>query len=134
MIGHRHRSGVRSDNRPTGRRVNLDENGIDTVDIGEGRNAHSVMINARIINCGNGINKLIIKPDEDITKGQLEIVTRGENGRSMQLIVKEANSPNATTENGRIVLRNMQAGCKYSIEFKLFETHNFAMGVKAYGD
>ena len=133
-IGHRHRTGKKKGVRPTGRRVSPDPEGIDTANAGIGGEGCEVMVFARIITCGDGINKLILVPEEDISLGQIEIVTRGENGRSMRLKVLEASGGGAEAENGRIVLHNAKANIKQTIEFRLLEKDNFAMGVKAYGN
>ena len=133
-IGYRHRSGTRPGGKPTGRKVTLDPTGIDSVNVGEGGKPHEVPVSARIISQGNGLNKLIYIADENITLGRIEIVTSGENGRTMQLKVQEANGDNVNAEDGHIVIRNVIANVKNVAVFSLSDKHNFAMGVKAYGN
>ena len=132
--GHRHRTGKKPGGRPIGRKATLDPEGLDTVNIGEGGRPHEVLVSARIISQGNGINRLIYIAEEDISLGRIEIVTRGENGRSMKLTVQEAFGENVTSEHGHIVIRNVPANVKQSLGFVLADKHNYAMGVSAYGN
>lgn len=132
--GHRPRSGKRPGGQPTGRKVTPDSGGEDIVNVGEGGHPHEVPITARIISLVNGNNKLIFTADEEILLGRIEIVTKGENGRSMQLRVQEVLGDRFSSENGHIVIRNVPAHIKQTLEFNLYDKHNYAMGVKAYGD
>ncbi len=132
--GYRHRTGKKPGGKPTGRKVTKDPTGQDTVNVGEGGNPHEVPISARIISQGNGVNKLIFIADEDISLGRIEIVTRGENGRSMRLNVKAVTGNACFAEHGTIVLRDIPANSKQTLQFVLSDKHNYAMGVKAYGD
>ena len=130
--GHRHRTGKRPGGQPTGRKVTVDPFGPDTVNIGEGGNPREVFISARIISQGNGMNKLLFTAEEEIALGRIVIVTRGENGHSMELRVREAFGSNCEAEQGHIVVRSVPANVKQTIEFSLIDNHNYAMGVKAY--
>ena len=134
FIGHRHRTGKRKGVKPTGRAVEIDKEGPDSVNIGEGGQLREVPIAARIISQGNGNNKLIFTADEEITLGRIEIVTKGENGKSLRLQVRSVRGSNASIEEGRIVIRDVPEKIKQTIEFELSDMNNFAMGVKAYGD
>jgi len=132
--GHRHRTGRKPGGQPTGRKVSPDPNGLDTVNVGEGGSPHEVPISARIISQGEGSNKLIFVAEQEIALGRIEIVTRGENGRSMRLNVQNVSGSNSAAENGHIVIHDVQANIKQSLEFTLSDKHNYAMGVKAYGN
>lgn len=132
--GHRHRTGKKPGGQPTGRKVNPDPSGPDTVNIGEGGKPHEVLISARIISHGGNKCRLIFSAEEEIALGRIEIVARGENGRSLKLRVKEASGNQASAENGHIAVRNVPANVKQVVELELTETQNYALGVKAYGD
>ena len=131
-IGHRHRSGKKPGGHPTGRTVTPDPAGIDSMNIGDGGKSREVLVQARIIAHSSGINKLLLTPDEDIKKGRILIVAKGENGSTMKLLVQSVLSNFAKAENGCIVIENLPAKTKATIEFELADKHNFAMGVKAY--
>jgi len=133
-MGHRHRTGTTTGGSPTGRRVVADPLGPDSVNIGEGGRPHEVLISARIISLGNGENKLIYTADEAVSLGRIEIVTKGENGKSMKLRVKEVNGSNSLVEEGHIVIKDIEANVKQTIQFALADNHNYALGVKAYGN
>lgn len=132
--GHRHRTGTKPGGQPTGRKVTPDPTGIDTVNVGEGGMPHEVFVTARIIRQTNGCHKLIYTAENNITLGHIEIVTKGENGRSLQLCVKDVSGTDVGTENGHIVVRNVPAGIKQTVVFSLTDNQNYAMGVKAYGN
>ncbi|MDU7240420.1 hypothetical protein [Clostridium sp.] len=129
-IGHRHRSGTHSSASPTGRRGSENSSGIDQIYTGK----REVYVSARIISRGNGMNKLIFTTEENIELCEIEIVTRGENGNTLQLYVQEVNGINVTTKDGHIVVSNIVAKTKQTVEFKIAGKRNYAMGVKAYGN
>ena len=93
-----------------------------------------MFVTARIIRQTDGRHKLIYTAEDNITLGRIEIVTKGENGRSLQLRVKEVIGTDVGTENGHIVIRNVPAGIKQTVVFSLTDSQNYAMGVKAYGN
>ena len=64
----------------------------------------------------------------------MEIVTKGENGKVMQLYVIECNGDRTRAEEGHIVITGVKAGIKNTAEFKIAGKRSFAMGVKAYGN
>ena len=130
--GHRHRDGKRSGGSPTGRQ------GVDVADgednVYEGM--HEVSVTARIIKKDNHTNRLIFTAAENIVEGELEIVTVGENGKPLRLLVKSVVGVNtsATLQDGHIVIRKVQQGVKNELEFQIFGNQNYAMGVRAYGN
>ena len=130
--GHRHRSGHRKGATPAGRMGYEDDNGKDTVYEG----MREVFVSARIIKKSSGLNRLIFIAEEDISQGELEIVTVGENGKPLQLKVKQVNGINTSVrlENGHIVVFNVEKGEKYKIDFEIIDQKNYAMGVRAYGN
>lgn len=52
----------------------------------------------------------------------------------MQLYVQEVNGNKASTKDGHIVIYDIPANTKQTIEFKISGKRNYAMGVKAYGN
>lgn len=130
LTGHRRRTGIKPGNRPTGRKGYSNEEGEDVVFQGKRR----VDVKARVISLGNGVNKLIFTVLENLGKGELVIVTEGENGKSLQLDVKEVRGENAQVDNGHIQVFDVPANQKNVLEFKISGNKNYAMGVKAYGD
>lgn len=133
-VGHRRRTGTRPGGMPTGRKVTDDPDGKDTRNVGDGGNPREVLVTARIVSQGNGVNKLIITPDEYIKRGHVEIVARGENGKSLKLYVINVMSEFAKAEDGHIVIESIQAKEKITIIFELVDNQNYAMGVKAYAN
>ena len=97
---------------------------------------HEVDVSARIIKKSNGVNKLIFVAEELINQGELEIVTVGENGKPLQLLVKSVKGVNvsASVEEGHIVIFNVNENTKYTIEFEIYGNQSYAMGVRAYGN
>ena len=132
--GHRRRTGTQGGGRPTGRRIMPDPAGPDAYYAGDGGNPREVWVNARIISLGGGQNRLIFSAEEDIALGRMEVVTRGENGRSMMLSVKSVSGGNARAEDGRIVIQDVPANTRQTLEFALQDKSSFAQGVRAYGD
>lgn len=131
-IGHRKRTGTRKGGSPSGRRGIGEEQGEDAIY----EQMREVEMNARIIKKASGINKLIFIAEDVINRGQLEIVTIGENGKPLQLNVKSVKGMdvNASEENGHIVINNVEAKQKYSLEFEVYAEKTYAMGVRAYGN
>lgn len=131
-IGHRTRTGTSPGGQPTGRKGNGADNGEDKVY----DQMHEVYVSARIIKKPSGINKLIFIAEEHITQGEIEIVTVGDNGKALQLLVKSVHgiNVNSEVEDGHIVIFNVNKGTKYTIEFEIYGNHSYAMGVRAYGN
>lgn len=128
--GHRTRTGKQQGNSPSGRAGREEQGGPDRVYSGK----REVYVTARIISQGNGVNRLIYTAEDNIEMGEMEIVTKGENGKTLQLYVQEAKGQNAKAVNGHIVIANVPANTKQAIEFKIAGKRNYAMGVKAYGN
>lgn len=128
--GHRARTGKRKGGSPTGRSGHESPEGPDRIYPGK----REVYVSARIINRGNGINRLIFTAEENIEMGEMEIVTRGENGKNLQLYVLECSGNNTKAVDGHIVISGIPAGVKQTAEFKIAGKRSYAMGVKAYGN
>lgn len=128
--GHRTRTGSQKGGKPSGRKGHEDANGNDKIYGGR----HEVYVSARIISKGNGKNRLIFIAEEEIQSGDMEIVTKGENGKTLQLYVLEANGNNVRAKDGRIVVSNIPVDTKQTVEFKIAGNRSYAMGVKAYGN
>ena len=131
-VGHRKRTGTRKGGSPTGRRGVGQEFGEDAIY----EQMREVEVNARIIKKALGVNKLIFTAEDKISKGELEIVTVGENGKPLQLNVKSVKGINvkASVENGHIIISDVEAKQKYSLEFEVYAEKTYAMGVRAYGN
>lgn len=131
-IGHRRRTGSSPGGQPTGRKGGGAEDGEDKIY----DQMHEVDVSARIIKKSNGINKLIFTAEEHINQGEMEIVTVGENGKPLQLLVKSVNgiNVNASVEDGHIVICDVNEGTKYTVEFEIHGNQSYAMGVRAYGN
>lgn len=129
LWGHRKRSGLKG-GRPTGRSGEKDDNGKDTVfsDMKEMR------VLTRVITRGEGINRLVIKTDENISYAEIEIVTIGENGKSLPIRVQAIISGNAVVKDGKIAVDNLLAGQKTAVDFTIHGKQRYAMGVKVYGN
>ena len=93
-----------------------------------------VDVSARIISKGEGINRLIFYTYEDITLGEMEIVTKGENGKTLQLYVQSVEGKDVSTEGGHIVIKNIKANEKHVVDFRIAGNKKYAMGVRAYGN
>jgi hypothetical protein len=123
-MGHRTRTGSRKGGSPTGRKGYEKPDGLDRIYSGK----REVYVSARIISHGNGINRLIFTAEESIEKGEMEIVTKGENGKNLQLYVLEAIGENVKAVSGHIEVSNIPANVKQTIEFKISSKRNYAMG------
>lgn len=128
--GHRHRTGSKKGLKPTGRAGKENPIGVDKVYPG----THEVDVSARIISRGKGVSRLIFNTFEDISLGEMEIVTKGENGKALQLYVQEVNGRDVSVKNGHIVISSVKANEKHTVEFKIAGNKKYAMGVRAYGN
>ena len=128
--GHRKRTGTKKGGAPTGRSGKENQSGSDRIYDGK----HEVFVSARIISRGNGNNLLIYTAEDSIESGEMEIVTKGENGKMMQLYVIECIGDRTKAVDGHIVISGVKAGVKQSAEFKIAGKRSYAMGVKAYGN
>ena len=131
-LGHRTRTGTRTGGSPTGRRGVGQEQGEDSLY----EQMREVYVSARIIKKSSGTNKLIFTAEDRINKGELEIVTVGENGKPLQLMVKSVKGDDiyADVREGHIVISDVEPKHKYSLEFEIYAEKTYAMGVRAYGD
>lgn len=130
LIGHRHRSGTRSGASPSGRNGFTADGGIDSIYSSQ----KEVLVSARIISKGNGVNRLIFKAEDNISNGEIEIVTMGENGKTLPLIVDSVQGITTLTEikDGHICIHDIKADVKYILEFTIHSNKAYAMGVRAY--
>jgi hypothetical protein len=129
LPGHRHRSGEKG-GKPTGRSGEKDNDGQDTVF--SGMIATNVV--ARVITRGGGNNRLVITADENLSYAEIEIVTVGENGKSLPVRVQTITSDNAAVKDGKIAIHNLIEGQKLAVDFTVHGKHNYAMGVKVHGN
>ena len=131
-FGHRKRTGTRKGGLPTGRKGIGEELGEDSLY----EQMREVNVNARIIKKDSGKNQLIFTAEDQISRGEIEIVTVGENGKPLQLVVKSAKGIDidVEVEDGHIVINSVEAKRKYTLEFEVYASKTYAMGVRAYGN
>ena len=91
-------------------------------------------VSARVITKGGGNNRLIITSSENLDYAEIEIVTVGENGKSLPVRVQSVTSGNASVKDGKIAISNLVAEQKASVDFTVHGKQNYAMGVKVYGN
>lgn len=132
QIGHRHPEGKKRRAQATGRKGFSAGEGPDKIYDG----MREVYVNARIISKSNGINKMIFTAEDDIKAGELEVVTMGENGKPLQLKVKNVNGITVSAEvtEGHIRIKDVKAKEKNILEFCIYGNKKYAMGVRAYGN
>ncbi len=132
LLGHRHPEGQKRRTQATGRRGFSSGYGLDKIYDG----MREVYVNARIISKGNGFNRMIFTAEANISAGELEVVTMGENGRPLQLRVKSVHgiTTAADVKEGHIKIKNVKAKEKNVLEFSIYGNKKYAMGVRAYGD
>lgn len=91
-------------------------------------------VRTRVVTLEEGKNRLFITADKDLSRAEIEVVTVGENGKSLAIQVQGILSSNASLENGKIVLSNLTANQKNVIDFSVKGKQNYAMGVNVYGN
>ena len=130
LSGHRHRSGSKGGS-PTGRRGMIDSTGRDTVFGG----MKDTNIKARVMALGNGTNRLVFCSTEQLANAKIEIVSRGENGKSLPLVIESIEKgEKAKLTEGRISLMDIEKDERIIVDFRVSGKQNYAMGVKVYGD
>ena len=92
--------------------------------------------NVRIIKIGSKSYRIIFESSRALSKGDIEIMTVGENGKSNTLNIVNANSlqlcDSAYVSNGKIAFENLSTGGKVQIEFMLQDEAEYAMEVNIY--
>ena len=91
-------------------------------------------IKARIITLENGRNRLFITTDKAMSQAEIEVVTVGENGKSLPLHVQGIMSSTASLSDGRIILNDIKANQKTVVDFVVKGKQNYAMGVNINGN
>ena len=129
LFGHRHRSGKQGGD-PTGRSGEQDNSGKDSVYAG----FKEVSVSARVITRGNGNNRLVVKANDNLQQAIIEVMSVGENGKSLPVKVQNILSGNASVRNGKIVISGLVAGRKEFVDFLVHDQQNYAMGVRVYGN
>lgn len=131
-FGHRSRSGMGPGGMPTGRRGTANSNGKDNLY----EQMRKVDVSARFRKLASGVNRLMFTAAKHVSEGELKIVSVGDNGKSKQILVKSAHGINvdASVRDGHIVISNVDANIKYTVEFEVYDNHPYAMEVKAYGN
>lgn len=94
--------------------------------------------NIRIIKIDNGKYRMSFSLSRDLLSGHIEVVTVGENGGSCKLKIGSAMGLNGCygikVVNNQIKFSSMSANTKVKIEFKLIDSHDYAMEVNVYED
>lgn len=129
LVGTRTPSGKNGGTKK-GRPGKKDNEGRDTVYSG----MKAANVSARVITRGAGNNRLIVTASEDLAYAEIEIVTVGENGKSLPVRVQSIASGNASLKDGKIAINGLAAGKKTTVDFSVHGTHKYAMGVKVYGN
>ncbi len=129
-IGYRTPTGKRKKPKNLGRAATPNEKGNDVAHAG----MHLVEVSARIIAQQSGRNKVVFKAFEDIEKGEMQIVSKGENGKKLNLTVKRVFGEHFDVVDGHIVVNNVKANNRYSFDFEIDGNRRFAMEVQAYGN
>lgn len=129
LIGTRTPSGKKGGTKK-GRPGSKDSEGRDTVFSG----MKAADVSARVITKDAGNNRLIVTASEDLSYAEIEIVTVGENGKSLPVKVQSIVSGNASVKDGRIAINGLSADKKTTVDFSVHGKHKYAMGVKVYGN
>lgn len=131
LTGHRHHDGEEP-RKPSGRKGKEDDGGKDNVFSG----MRYVNVRARVISVSKGVNRLIFVPEKSLSYGEVQVYATGENGKSLPLriskIVKGTNR--ADVKDGKIILYNIGANEKISVDFQIAGNLNYAMGVEVSGN
>lgn len=122
--GYRHRTGSNGGERK-GRRALINPLGPDLVHGG----SNKVGYRARVVKESNNTDRLILSSSQPISDAMLEIVTMGENGKSLPLQVTSILSASTTAycKNGKIYINEIAANERVSISFSLGESQDFAI-------
>lgn len=129
LVGIRTPSGRKCGSK-RGRPGKKDNDGNDTVYSG----MRVVDVYARVITNGEGNNRLVLTANEDLLYAEIEIVSVGENGKSLPVNVQSIASGNATLKDGKIVINRLTSNEKIKVDFSVKGVHKYAMGVKVYGN
>lgn len=110
--------------------------GKDTIHQRYGGDNNQPLENVRIVKVGIGVYRVSFIVPKDIKSGHIEIVTVGENGKSNKLNIKGANGivgcSNVERNISGIIFTDMKCNEKVSVEFSLFDSHDYAMEVNVY--
>ena len=92
----------------------------------------------RIIKIDSGKYRLSFSLSRNLLSGHIEVVTVGENGGACNLKIDSASGVNGCygikVVNNQIKFNSMSASTKVKIEFKLIDSHDYAMEVNVYED
>ena len=92
----------------------------------------------RIIKIDSGKYRLSFSLSKNLLSGHIEVVTVGENGGAFNLKIDSASGVNGCygikVVNNQIKFNSMSASTKVKIEFKLIDSHDYAMEVNVYED
>ena len=131
LTGNRNSDGKRPQNA-TGRRGSAGGSREDNMQAGMQR----VPVRARVINVGQGENKLIFTAMGGMNSGEISIVATGENGKSMPLNIDHIidGTHGAKLSGGKIVVKDVGPNEKVVVSFSVHGHQNYAMGVEVNGN
>jgi hypothetical protein len=114
----------------------LDESGHDIVAERVGGETRCQLENVRVIRIGMGEYRISFNIPVNVASGRLEVVTIGENSRSIKLNIAEVNNIQnckiAGISDGGLLLEDMLNEKKIKLDFSLYDTRNYAMEVRVY--
>ena len=128
-FGHRHRTGKKG-GKPTGRTGVKNKDGEDSIFAG----LVATNVVARIVTLGEGTNRLFITSDDTVSDVLVEIVTIGENGKELPLMVSGITGNFGSVKEGKICLPYLKKDEKQSVDFTIQGKQRYAMEVKVYGN
>lgn len=115
-----------------------DPNGRDIVYSPKASKENCELNDIRIIKIDSGKYRLSFSLSRNLLSGHIEVVTVGENGRACKLKIASALGVSGCygikVVNNQIKFNSMSASTKVKIEFKLVDSHDYAMEVNIYED
>lgn len=113
-------------------RGEIDKKGNDQIKKGMSKIEASV----RSMTMLDGRYKLILYSSSNITEGEIEVISSGENGKGGLLQVENVKNgeKKLQVKNGKIKIGTMKKGEKVEITFNIPDTQRYALGVNLYGN
>lgn len=116
-----------------------DEKGKDIVHKPVGGHPKDVpLMSVRMMKMPNGQYRLIFASPRDVKNGHIELVTVGENGRSVILPIQMADHAEhmqlLSARNGQIWFANLSSAGRVKVDFRLSVSKEYAMEVHVYED
>lgn len=95
-----------------------------------------VQAKSRALVSSEGKYTLYVEATRDINNGQIEVISTGENGKGLTFDIKKACVGGKTIScvDGKIRVGDIPEGEKVKVTFEIPDKHQYALGVKVYGD